>query len=43
MGSASVTYEAMFSMPSGLKFGDGNGAQELRRAFAAIQKCVSRG
>jgi AcrR family transcriptional regulator len=30
-------YEAMFSMPSDLKFGPGNELEPLRRAFAAIQ------
>jgi len=30
-------YEAMFSMPTGLEFGNGTGAAPLRRAFAAIQ------
>jgi AcrR family transcriptional regulator len=30
-------YEAMFSMPSGLTFGDGKGPEPLRRAFAAIR------
>ena len=29
-------YEAMFSMPSGLKFGEENGPEPLQRAFAAI-------
>ncbi|MFF3484362.1 TetR/AcrR family transcriptional regulator [Streptomyces sp. NPDC002701] len=29
-------YEAMFSMPSGLAFGAGDGPEPLRRAFAAI-------
>jgi AcrR family transcriptional regulator len=31
-------YEAMFSMPSGLPFGDGSGPEPLRRAFAAVQE-----
>jgi AcrR family transcriptional regulator len=31
-------YEAMFSMPSGLRFGPGNDFAPLRRAFAAIQE-----
>ncbi|HXR44991.1 MAG TPA: WHG domain-containing protein [Pseudolysinimonas sp.] len=31
-------YEAMFSMPSGLRFGPGNDLAPLRRAFAAIQE-----
>ena len=30
-------YEAMFSMPSGLKFGTGSGPEPLRRAFVAIR------
>lgn len=30
-------YEAMFSMPSGLQFGDGNGPEPLRRAFRALR------
>ncbi|MFJ4220509.1 TetR/AcrR family transcriptional regulator [Curtobacterium luteum] len=30
-------YEAMFSMPSGLTFGTGDGPDPLQRAFAAIQ------
>jgi AcrR family transcriptional regulator len=30
-------YEAMFAMPSGLRFGAGNSPEPLRRAFAAIQ------
>lgn len=30
-------YEAMFSLPSGLTFGDGKGPEPLRRAFAAIR------
>jgi hypothetical protein len=30
-------YEAMFSLPSGLSFGDGRGPESLQRAFAAIQ------
>jgi AcrR family transcriptional regulator len=30
-------YEAMFSMPSGLSFGSGQGPESLGRAFAAIQ------
>ena len=29
-------YEAMFSMPTALRFGDGDGPEPLRRAFAAI-------
>jgi AcrR family transcriptional regulator len=31
-------YEAMFSMPSGLKFGPGNEVEPLHRAFTAIQE-----
>jgi AcrR family transcriptional regulator len=30
-------YEAMFSMPSGLRFGGADGPEPLRRAFAAIR------
>lgn len=30
-------YEAMFSMPSGLRFGGAGGPEPLRRAFAAIR------
>jgi AcrR family transcriptional regulator len=30
-------YEAMFSMPSGLTFGSGDGPDPLRRAFAAVE------
>jgi len=30
-------YEAMFAMPSGLRFGPDNELEPLRRAFAAIQ------
>ena len=30
-------YEAMFSMPSGLKFATGSDPEPLRRAFAAIR------
>jgi AcrR family transcriptional regulator len=31
-------YEAMFSMPSGMSFGTGNGPEPLKRAFAAIRE-----
>jgi AcrR family transcriptional regulator len=31
-------YEAMFSLPSGLRFGSGDGPAPLRRAFTAIQE-----
>jgi WHG domain-containing protein len=31
-------YEAMFSMPSGLRFGTENAPEPLRRAFAAIHE-----
>jgi AcrR family transcriptional regulator len=34
-------YEAMFSMPSGLTFGSGDGPEPLRRAFAAIVDAFS--
>jgi hypothetical protein len=34
-------YEAMFSMPSGLTFGGGDGPEPLRRAFAAILDAFS--
>ncbi|GMA86667.1 hypothetical protein GCM10025868_19170 [Angustibacter aerolatus] len=30
-------YEAMFTLPSGLRFGAGRGPEPLRRAFAAVQ------
>jgi AcrR family transcriptional regulator len=30
-------YEAMFTMPSGLQFGTGQGPEALRRAFSAIE------
>lgn len=33
-------YEAMFSLPSGLSFGTGEGPAPLRRAFAAIRAAV---
>ncbi|MEH0109962.1 WHG domain-containing protein [Tersicoccus sp. MR15.9] len=35
-------YEAMFSLPSGLRFADGETPPPLRRAFAAIQDVVER-
>jgi AcrR family transcriptional regulator len=31
-------YEAMFSLPSGLRFGSGDGPPPLRRAFTAIRE-----
>ena len=34
-------YDAMFSLPSGLTFGTGEGPAPLRRAFAAIQAAVA--
>ena len=33
-------YEAMFSMPSDLRFGTGSGPEPLRRAFAAIHAAL---
>jgi AcrR family transcriptional regulator len=36
-------YEAMFSLPSGLQFGDGHGPAPLQRAFAAIHEAFPGG
>jgi hypothetical protein len=36
-------YEAMFSMQSGLQFGDGHGPEPLQRAFAAIREAFPGG
>lgn len=34
-------YDAMFSMPTGMAFGTGDGPEPLRRAFAAVQAAVA--